>query len=192
MSDSTINRMNPNNTDSKVRFLTTTALMTAVICILGPLSLPIGPVPISLTNLALYFTMYILDTKRGVTAYIVYLLIGLIGLPVFSGFQGGPQKLVGPTGGYLIGFIPMILIIGPVIKRFYKKRVLSIIVMEAATWVAYLFGTIWLKTSAGMTFQAALAAGVLPFVIEDFAKIVIAGIFGPVLRDRLRPFTRVE
>ncbi|MQN01113.1 MAG: biotin transporter BioY [Lachnospiraceae bacterium] len=184
--------MNPNNTDSKVRFLTTTALMTAVICILGPLSLPIGPVPISLTNLALYFTMYILDTKRGVTAYIVYLLIGLIGLPVFSGFQGGPQKLVGPTGGYLIGFIPMILIIGPVIKRFYKKRVLSIIVMEAATWVAYLFGTIWLKTSAGMTFQAALAAGVLPFVIEDFAKIVIAGIFGPVLRDRLRPFTRVE
>ena len=94
--------MEMNNT-SKTSFLTTTAIMTAVMCILGPLSIPIGPVPITLTNLAIYLAMYILGTKRGSAAVCLYLLIGLAGLPVFSGFTGGPGKLLGPTGGYLIG-----------------------------------------------------------------------------------------
>lgn len=192
MADITTNGTNRKSSDSRVRFITSTALMTAVICILGPLSVPIGPVPISLTNLAIYFTMYILDTKRGIVAYIIYMLLGLAGLPVFSGFQGGPQKLFGPTGGYLIGFIPMALVIGLVVDKFYKKRVLCIVVMEAATWIAYIFGTVWLTVSTGMTFKAALFAGVIPFIAEDFVKMVLAGIFGPVLRDRLRRFTSAD
>ena len=78
--------------------------MTAVICVLAPFSLPIGPVPISLTNLAIYFVLYMLGVKRGTISYLVYLLIGLVGVPVFSGFTSGPGKLFGPTGGYLIGY----------------------------------------------------------------------------------------
>ena len=94
---------------SNIYNLTTMALMTAVICILGPLSipLPMSPVPISFTNLAIYFAVMLLGWKRGTISYIVYLFIGLVGIPVFSGFTGGPGKLVGPTGGYLIGFILM-------------------------------------------------------------------------------------
>lgn len=180
------------NSNANIRFITTTALMTAVICILAPLSIPIGPVPISLTNLAIYFTMYILDTKRGTIAYLIYLLLGLAGLPIFSNFTGGPQKLFGPTGGYLIGFIPMALITGLVVDRFYKKRILCIIVMEASTWICYLFGSAWLMVSMKITFKAALMAGVIPFIIEDFIKMVLAGIFGPVLRDRLRRFTSLN
>lgn len=180
------------NSNAHIRFITTTALMTAVICILAPLSIPIGPVPISLTNLAIYFTMYILDTKRGTIAYLIYLLLGLAGLPIFSNFTGGPQKLFGPTGGYLIGFIPMALITGLVVDRFYKKRILCIIVMEASTWICYLFGSAWLMVSMKITFKAALMAGVIPFIIEDFIKMVLAGIFGPVLRDRLRRFTSLN
>ena len=84
-----------------------TALMTAVTCILAPLSIPIGPVPISLTNFAIYLSLYLLDWKKGTISYILYLLLGLVGLPVFSGFTGGIGKLAGPTGGYIIGFIPM-------------------------------------------------------------------------------------
>ncbi|MDD6429003.1 MAG: biotin transporter BioY [Lachnospiraceae bacterium] len=175
--------------NANIIFITTTALMTAVICILGPLSIPIGPVPISLTNLAIYFTMYILDTKRGTIAYLIYLLLGLVGLPVFSGFSAGPQKLFGPTGGYLIGFIPMALVIGLIVDRFYKKRVLCVIAMEAATWICYLLGTAWLMFSAQMSFKAALFAGVIPFIVEDLIKMIIAAIAGPVLRDRLRRFT---
>ena len=89
--------------------MVTTAFMAAVTCILAPLSIPIGPVPISLTNLAIYLSLYLLNWKRGTISYCLYLLIGLAGLPVFSGFSGGIGKLAGPTGGYIIGFIPMVL-----------------------------------------------------------------------------------
>ena len=95
----------------KTYAITVTALMTAVTCILAPLSIPIGPVPISLTNLAIYISLYLLGWKRGTISYLIYLLIGLVGIPVFSGFTGGPAKLAGPTGGYIIGFIAMAIII---------------------------------------------------------------------------------
>ena len=84
--------------------------MTAVTCILGPLAIPIGPVPVSLTPLAVFLSVYILGTKGGTLAYLLYLLIGAVGVPVFSGFTGGLGKLAGPTGGYLVGFILMALI----------------------------------------------------------------------------------
>lgn len=177
---------------SKTRFLTTTALMTTVMCVLGPLSVPIGPVPISLTNLAIYLTMYILDTKRGTVAYLLYLLIGLIGLPVFSGFTGGPGKLLGPTGGYLIGFLPMAFLIGLFLTHHWEKRIAAVLVMELATWVPYLFGTAWLSYQAGMPFSAAFAAGVVPFLVVDVLKMVLAAMVGPTLRRRLAPFTRLN
>ena len=87
--------------------MTVTALMTAITCILAPMALPIpvSPVPISLTNLVIFFMAYILGTKLSVASYVLYLLLGTVGLPVFSGFSGGVGKLLGPTGGYLIGFI---------------------------------------------------------------------------------------
>ena len=75
--------------------MTSTALMTAVTCILGPLAIPIGPVPVSLTPLAVFLSVYILGTKRGTIAYLLYLLIGAVGVPVFSGFTGGVGKLAG-------------------------------------------------------------------------------------------------
>ena len=164
--------------NKKIIMMTTSALMTAIICILGPLSLPIGPVPVSLTNLAIYLTMYILDWKAGTIAYCLYMLIGLIGLPVFSGFAGGPGKLFGPTGGYIIGFLPMAIVIGLGLKgtlKLAKKSVIlsviaSILLMEAATWIPYLLGTAWLAYSMKMTFIQALSAGVIPFIIEDLIK----------------------
>ena len=163
------------------------SLMAAVICILGPLSLaiPISPVPISLTNLAVYFTMYVLGTKHGTISYLVYLLIGLIGIPVFSGFTGGPAKLLGPTGGYLIGFICMTLISGLCIEHT-ENRNLHFLGMCLGTAVCYLFGTVWLPRLTGMSFNAALGAGVIPFIPGDLAKIVIALLIGPTIRSRLR------
>ena len=183
---------NGDRQNTRVRKMTTTALMTAVICILGPLSVPIGPVPISLCNLALFLTMYVLNWKSGVVSYFLYLLIGLIGLPVFSGFGSGPAKLFGPTGGYIIGYLPMILITGLFLRKHWKNRILSILVMELSTWVLYLLGTAWLAFSAHMTFPQALAAGVLPFIVLDLIKIVIAALIGPVLRKQLAPFSGVE
>ena len=83
------------------------ALMTAVTCVLGPLSIPLpfSPVPISLTNFAIFLAIFVLGMKNGTISFIIYLLLGAIGVPVFSSFRGGLQVLAGPTGGYLIGFI---------------------------------------------------------------------------------------
>ena len=160
-------------------------VMTAVICILAPFSLPIGPVPISFTNLAIYIALYVLGMRRGTISYLIYLLIGLVGVPVFSGFTGGPQKLFGPTGGYLIGFIPMAVIAGIVIDKCMKKWYFCLLAMIAGTWVCYLFGTAWLAFQANMTFKAALAAGVIPFIIEDLIKMVLALLIGPQIQKQL-------
>ncbi len=160
-------------------------IMSAVICILGPLSFPIGVIPVSLTNLAIYFVLYILGMKKGTLSYIIYMLIGLAGIPVFSGFSGGPSKLLGPTGGYLIGFMFMALIAGFFIDKFFDKWYLCIIGMVLGTAVCYVFGTIWLSYQANMSIGAALFAGVIPFIPGDLIKIIVAAYLGPQIRTRL-------
>lgn len=167
------------------RQLTLVGVMAAVTCILGPLSLPIGVVPISLTNLVIYFAIYVLGGKRGTLSYIVYLFIGLVGLPVFSGFSGGFPKLFGPTGGYLIGFIFMAFISGIFIDKFPSKIYMCFFGMILGTITTYIFGTAWLAYQAHLTFNSALAVGVLPFIPGDLVKMVIASFIGPQIRKRL-------
>lgn len=171
----------------KTKELTLTALMAAVICVLGPLSvpLPFSPVPISLTMIGIYLAVYAVGMWRGTAAVLVYLLLGLVGLPVFSGFTGGPAKLLGPTGGYLIGFIFTALISGFLIDRFWKNRVISAAGMMLGIGAAYLFGTVWLAYVMGITFGEALAAGVIPYVGFDLVKIAALVIVGPELKQAL-------
>ena len=164
--------------------MVSTALMTAVTCILAPLSVPIGPVPISFTNLAIYISLYLLDWKRGTVSYFLYLLIGFAGLPVFSGFTGGVAKLAGPTGGYIIGFIPMAIIAGIVIDHF-NQRWLQLLGMIIGTAICYALGTAWFCMQAGYTVSAALAVCVFPFIPADLVKMLIAMTIGPAIRQRM-------
>ena len=177
--------MQERKSTSKAYSMTSIALMAAVICVVGPFTLPIGPVPITLAPLAILLSVYILGTKKGTIALLIYLLIGAVGVPVFSGFTGGIGKLAGPTGGYLIGYIIFALIAGWFIHRFYDKVVIQFLGMVLALAVLYAFGTAWLAYSAGMTFGAALAVGVLPFIVFDLIKIVIAIALGRAVRSRL-------
>lgn len=172
---------------SSTYHLTLIGIMTAITCILGPLSIPIpfSPVPITFTNLAIYLTAFILGWKRGTISYFIYLLLGLVGLPVFSNFSGGPGKLLGPTGGYLIGFILMAFISGYLIETFYGKVTMYILGLILATAAAYLLGTAWLAYQMDLTFYQALMAGVIPYLIGDGVKITIALIAGPMIRKRL-------
>ena len=87
--------------NESVKTMTMCAIMAALMCILGPMSIPIGAVPISFTNLVIYLTVYLLGAKKGCISYLIYMLLGVVGLPVFSGYTGGIAKLAGPTGGYL-------------------------------------------------------------------------------------------
>ena len=156
------------------------ALFAALTCVLAPLAVPIGPVPISLTNLVIYFSLFILGTKKGTISYLIYLLIGLVGIPVFSGFTSGPGKLFGPTGGYLIGFIPLALIAGYFINHFHNKKALRFLGMILGT-----AGTAWLAIQAHMGLSAALMAGVIPFLPGDFIKMILALLIAPQIRKQL-------
>lgn len=164
-----------------------TGVMTAVTCIIGPFAfpLPISPVPISLTNLVIYFALYLLGSKQGTVSYLIYLLLGFAGLPVFSGFTGGVGKLAGPTGGYLVGFIIMALISGYFIDKFPKQKFVQIFGMVLGTAVCYTFGTIWLSKQLGITFIAGLGVGVFPYLPGDAIKIILAAIAGPKLKVRV-------
>lgn len=160
-------------------------VMAAIICILGPLSIPIGVIPISFTNLAIYFTLYILGMKKGTISCLIYILIGFIGIPVFSGFTGGSPKLFGPTGGYIFGFILIALVSGYFIDKFLDRWYLCFIGMILGTSLCYGLGTIWLSYQANMSLNAALAVGVIPFIFGDLVKILLATIIGPKIRERL-------
>lgn len=168
-----------------IRQIATIGVMAAAICLLAPLSIPIGSVPISLTNLVIYFSLYILGMKKGTLSYLIYLLLGIVGLPVFSGFTSGPGKLFGPTGGYLIGFIPMAILAGIVIDKYTDKKILCLLAMIVGTAICYAFGTIWLAYQAHMNFISAMWAGVIPFILGDLIKIALAILLGPQIRERL-------
>ena len=174
-----------------VKDLVLTALMAAVICVVSPWSLSLGPIPFSLSIFVIYLSVYILGWKRGTLATGIYLLIGLVGLPVFSGFTGGPQKLFGPTGGFLLGYLPMALFIGIFLEKLLSKRltflrrVLCILVTFLGTMILYFFGTIWYSIQAGVNFGAAFAACVAPFVLIDLAKNILANLIGPAIRSRI-------
>lgn len=159
------------------------ALMTAVTCVLGPLSIPLpfSPVPISLTNFAIFLAIFILGMKNGTISFIIYLLLGAVGVPVFSSFRGGLQVLAGPTGGYLIGFIFLALIMGFALDHFGRKLVPTIIGMIIGMAVCYAFGTVWLAKLLSLSFKEGLMMGVIPYLPGDAAKIIIAAIVGPKL-----------
>lgn len=169
-----------------VRSMAAVAVMTALMCVLGPLSVPIGPVPFSLQVFVVYLSVYALGARRGAVAVVLYLLIGFVGLPVFSGFAGGPGKLLGPTGGFLVGFIPLAAISGWFIDRWEGSVVMQFAGMLLGLAVLYLFGAAWLAKVANLTFDKCMAAAVYPFIPIDALKIALAVLLGRTLRRRLR------
>ena len=176
--------MKPQSSAKPIHTMVSIALMTALMCIFSPFAipLPISLVPLSFATLVLYIMAYILNPVHGLISCLVYLFLGFIGLPVFSGFSRGFGKLAGPTGGYLIGYLFLIVISSWFIHHFRMHKLWSILGMMIGTAILYLFGTIWLAKMANLSFFAALAAGVLPYLIGDAIKIITASILGPILK----------
>lgn len=174
----------------RTKQLTAIGLMTAVICVIAPFSIPIpmSPVPLTLTNFAIFIIVCILEMKAGTLCVILYLLLGTAGLPVFSAFSGGPGKLAGPTGGYLIGFIFLALVQGWIMKKFPGKSSAAAAGMILGMAVCYIFGTAWLAWQMGQSFPASLAIGVLPYLPGDAVKIIAAVFAGPKLRSAVRRY----
>lgn len=157
-----------------IQKITYIALMTAVLCVLSPLAIPtpISAVPISLSTFAIYLTLFILDSKSGLLCICVYIALGLLGLPVFSSFTGGVSVLLGPTGGYICGYI--FLGIMPLFIKKNTRNYKKIVALCLGTLCCYIVGTLWLAYCTKISFQKALFIGVIPFVPLDIMKLVAA------------------
>ena len=160
----------------KVKDMTLTAVMAALVCIAGPLTIPTGPIPLSLATFAVYLSGAVLGKKRGTIAVALYLLIGIIGVPVFSGFSGGFQKLAGVTGGYLVGYLPCVFLSGLGAERAEEESRIWILPakMAAGTAVLYTIGTAWFMIQSGNALGTALSLCVVPFLPGDAVKIAAA------------------
>lgn len=168
---------------SSVRELTRLSLMTALVCVTAPLQIPLGAVPLTLQTFVIALTGALLGAKQGCIATIAYVLLGAVGLPVFSGFTGGIGILLGPTGGFLIGF-PLLaaccgLLRGRTLPLQLLTGLLGLAVMDA-------IGTLYLMHVADMTLSAALIAGVWPFLVKDIACVILACIAARKIGARLR------
>ncbi len=169
----------------KIQQMSFVALMAAILCIVGPLTIPVGPVPVSILPVLLYLIAYTLGMWRATVSCLVYICIGLIGIPVFSGYTGGPAVLLGPTGGYIVGYLLLTICSGFFIEKFTKKR-WHLAGMVIGLVFCYMTGTVWLKFTTDITFRQALLTGVAPFVMFDLIKIAAAILVGPVFRRHLR------
>lgn len=162
-------------------------LMTAVICVLGPVSfpLPISPVPVSLGVLGVLLAAYLLGMKWGTVSCLIYLLIGLVGVPVFTGYSGGVGKVLGPTGGYLIGYLFLSLLTGFFVGKWPAKWPLHLAGMILGTAAMYLFGTLWLGYLMEYSFLEALWIGAILYIPAELVKITITLSLGGLIRRQL-------
>ncbi len=167
------------------------SVSAALITICSWISIPLGPVPFTLQTLGILAVMLTIGGRRGTIAILVYLALGAVGVPVFAGFKGGIMSFIGPTGGFLIGFVFGALVYWLLEKLFLKKLMttpvktwifgmLGFVVFEV---VMYIVGVIWFMTVyAAQTGPVGLATVmswcVIPFIIPDIVKMVVAVLTG--------------
>lgn len=162
-------------TSSKdVRLIAYAAMMAALTAAGAFIAIPIGPVPIVLQNFFVFLTGLVLGRRWGMAAIFVYLLAGTLGLPVFAGGKGGIGHVLGPTGGYLLGYLPAVFIIGLISEKGRQRPVIDMFGLLCGAFVVYACGVPWLKMVTGMPFQKALAVGMIPFLVGDGLKVLAA------------------
>lgn len=182
-------------TSAQIRAAVLCGLFAAFTAVFSQISLPIGPVPISCSLIAVYLAGLFLPVKTAALSQLVYLLLGIIGVPVFAGFQSGAARLAGPTGGYLLVYpvIALILSLAMVIydKKLARKPLAAraayiVSAMLVSLIVCYAAGTAWFTVFSGSSFQKALSLTVVPFIAGDMAKIVLCTVVTLSARERLK------
>ena len=162
-----------------------TGILAAVICLLAPLSIPAGAVPLSLATFAVYVASCAAGPKHATSAVAIYILLGAAGLPVFSAFRGGFHVLAGVTGGYIIGYIPCAAVISLLCEKHGNKKAVFPLSMLLGTLICYLFGAAWYMIQAKCSVAMAFLTCIAPFILGDIIKIAAASIISISLRPRL-------
>lgn len=163
---------------SDARRTATTALLASLLAGSVLFTVPLHPVPITLQVFVVVLIALLVEPAWAALSVATYLLLGAVGLPVFAGFQGGIARLVGPTGGFLVGFLAA-AVLGSWARRALERRgvaQLTADVAAAAVAIAavYLLGWAWLAIVTGKGAAFAFAAGVAPFAALDAVKAAAA------------------
>ncbi len=180
-------------TKMRIRTTVLSAVFTALIAASAFFTIPVGPIPIVLTTMFILLSGMLGGAKIGFSAVATYLILGIIGLPVFAGGTGGIAKLIGPTGGFLVGYLlaaPLAGLIynpGPDSSRT-RKIILAVLAALVGGITLYIPGIPWLKQSLSMDWPAALQAGLIPFIPGDLIKCAAAAVLAVGLKDRFRDF----
>lgn len=162
-----------------IKDMTIIAIFTAVIVVCSWISIPMV-IPFTLQTLAVFTAAGLLGTKRGTLTVLLYILLAAVGLPVLTGFRGGFGALLGPTGGYVLGFLLTALELGLITKKFGRSVPVLALAMVLGAVIYYSFGTAWFiqvytpADGSPVTLMAALSMCVFPFLIPDAAKIAVA------------------
>ena len=180
--------------------ITLIAISAALITICSWISIQIGPVPVTLQTLAVLAVLLTAGGRRGTIAIAVYLALGAVGVPVFSGFKGGPAAFMGPTGGFLAGFLLAALVFWLFEKLIFaklmttpaKKLIFGIVNSLIFEIIVYLVGVIWFMTvyaaqTGPVGLGTVLGWCVIPFIIPDIVKIAAASVIGSRASRFVRP-----
>ena len=169
-----------------LRTMTQSAIFAALLCVLSPIAIPVGAVPITLSIFLVMLTGVVLEWRQAGMAVLVYLLIGAVGLPVFSGGQAGFAVFIGPTGGYLWCYLPMVILISMVSHCGGATTRMAVFGNALALVLCYTTGTAQFTFLSRCDIETALAVCVFPFVALDVIKLVAAAVLGNALRLRLQ------
>lgn len=170
---------------SSIRHMVLAALLAALTAVGAYIAIPIGPVPIVLANLFVLLSGLLLGKKWAPASMGIYLLLGIIGLPVFSGGRSGLAFLFGPTGGYLLGYVLaafVIALLSGMGKSTIRKDMVAVLM---GILIIYALGVPWLKFSLSMDWTKAFSAGMIPFIPGDLLKGAVAVLLAKFLRPQL-------
>lgn len=169
--------------NSRVALITRCALFAAVTALTSQIAFPLGGFPFSMGIFGVMMCGALLSPTAALLSQTAYLLLGAVGLPVFASFQGGLQHILGPTGGFLIAYPLVALIVSLLCRNGALKQILG---YGVALCACYLFGAGWYALSGGVSFLAALGVTVLPFIIPDVIKAFLCALLSGAIGKRIK------
>ena len=170
-----------------IRQMTLISVFAALTAVGGFISIPLYPVPLTLQTLFTLLAAMTMGSVMGASSQIIYILLGIIGLPVFAGFKAGIGILFGPTGGFLFGFIISAYVIGKIVELKKEKNIFYYFLAGIiGTIILYIIGITQLSLVTGIGIKKAITVGMLPFLPGDILKIIAASFIASKLRTAIK------
>ncbi len=169
---------------SRIKIITIIAIFSGIICVISPITLPVGMIPITLSTFTIYLIGGLTKKYIGILSTIIYIFIGIIGLPVFSSYTGGIGVVLSITGGYILGYIPCVFIISLLTSINKENVILYPLSMMIGTIICYSIGSLWFMVQTKNTLVETLVITVVPFILFDIIKMILATICCYILNNK--------